>query len=490
MSDTARLYIDGAWTDGSSGERAAVINPATEKAIGWAAVGGAAECAAAVAAARRAFDGGPWSRMARSDRQKLLRVFADELRSREEEIADIIVGETGAPVATALNHHVRVPLGHLDHYVAQLSASDTRPLPLQVNPRPDGTSWLGGSVMVYEPVGVVAAITAYNFPFYLNLAKLGPALSCGNTVVLKPSPDAPLSAALIAEVADTTGLPPGVINIVNGGADVGELMCTDPRVDLVTFTGSERVGGLVAAQAAPTIKRVLLELGGKSALIVRADADLNAALAMGLNSFTSQAGQGCALTTRHLVHANVYDDYVARLADLAKKVRVGDPADPATNMGPLISAAQRDKVESFIEVANGTGAELVAGGGRPANLPQGYFVEPTVFANVDNASQLAQEEVFGPVAAVMPFRTDEEAVALANDSNYGLGGAIFSADVGRAFELARQIRTGQVHINGGSGASPGWDPFGGYKRSGLGRELGETALADYSEIKTIKFHAG
>jgi len=488
--DKAQLYIDGQWTDGAEGRRMVVVNPATEEEFATAAVGSAADCDRAIAAARRAFGSGPWPAMSRPERSEMLGRFAVELRARVDALAEAVTAETGAPSASVRAVHLLAPLGHLDHYVEQARQPDTTSLPLQVNPRPDGSSWLGGSVLVREPVGVVSAITAYNFPFHLNIAKLGPALACGNTVVLKPSPNTPLTAALMAEAAEAAGFPPGVVNVVNGGADVGALMCTDPRVDLVSFTGSEAVGAAVSAQAAPTIKRVLLELGGKSAMIVRADADLDAALAMGLGSVVTQSGQGCALTTRHLVHADIYDDYVAGLADRVRAIQVGDPTDPSTAMGPLISAVQREKVEGFIGDATAAGSRLVAGGGRPADLDKGFFVEPTVFADVDNSSRLAQEEVFGPVAAVMSFRDDDEAVALANDSNYGLGGAIFSADAGRAFEMARRIRTGQVHINGGSGASPGWDPFGGYKRSGLGRELGDAGIADYSEIKTIKYHAG
>ncbi|WP_238553883.1 aldehyde dehydrogenase family protein [Gordonia sp. KTR9] len=489
MIDKTQLYIDGTWTDGVEGRRMPVINPATEEEAATAAVGTAADCDRAIAAARRAFDSGPWPTMNRIERSELLGRFADELRARLDSLAAAITLETGAPSATVRPVHLLAPLAHLDYYVEQARAPEVTTLPLQVNPRPDGTSWLGGSAQVREPVGVVSAITAYNFPFHLNVAKLGPALACGNTVVLKPSPNTPLTAALMAEAAEAAGFPPGVVNVVNGGADVGALMCTDPRVDLVSFTGSEAVGAAVAAQAAPTIKRVLLELGGKSAMIVRSDADLGAAITMGLGSVMTQSGQGCALTTRHLVHADIYDDYVSGLADRVRAIRLGDPADPSTSMGPLISAAQREKVEGFVDDARAAGSTLVTGGGRP-DFARGFFVEPTVFADVDNSTRLAQEEVFGPVAAVMSFRDDDEAIAIANDSNYGLGGAIFSADAGRAFEMARRIRTGQVHINGGSGASPGWDPFGGYKRSGLGRELGEAGIADYSEIKTIKYHAG
>jgi aldehyde dehydrogenase (NAD+) len=347
---------------------------------------------------------------------------------------------------------------------------------------------LGASVMVREPVGVVGAISAYNQPFYLNIAKVAPALAMGNTMVLKPSPLTPIASIIVAEALDEAGIPPGVFNLVIGDAEVGVPLSSDPRVDMVSFTGSEAVGIAVAQQAATTIKRVQLELGGKSAMIVRADGDLDSAVAQAVGVVTSQAGQGCSLVTRHLVHADVAEEFTERLSAAYGALVVGDPTDSGTQVGPLISAAQRERVEGFISRAVADGAELLSGGGRPAGLARGFYLEPTVFGNVDNSSELAQREVFGPVVAVIPFRTDEEAIRIANDSWYGLGGAIVSADVGRAYQMAEELRTGQVLINGGSGGSPATDPFGGYKRSGLGRERGDLGLDDYTQVKTIKFH--
>jgi len=353
-----------------------------------------------------------------------------------------------------------------------------------------GIKMLGAGVTVREPVGVVAAITPYNFPFFMNVAKVVPALAAGNAVVLKPSPFTPFEALILGEAATAAGLPKAVLNVVTGGRDVGEMLTTDRRIDLITFTGSDSVGAAIQAQAAPTLKRLLLELGGKSALIVREDANLDQALGAGLFNFTWHAGQGCNLNTRHLVHNAVREQYVERLAEMARAMKVGNPADPAVGVGPLIREAQRRRTEQYVDIALSEGARLVAGGKRPPGLEKGFFYEPTLFDAVDNRSRIAQEEVFGPIGVVIGFDSDEEAVALANDSEYGLSGGIFSADVGRAYEMALQIRTGEVYLNGGSGGMSSHAPFGGIKRSGYGREYGVDGINEYTYNKSIIFHAG
>jgi NAD-dependent aldehyde dehydrogenases len=340
---------------------------------------------------------------------------------------------------------------------------------------------------VWEPV--VSAVSPYNVPFFLNIAKTIPALAAGCTVVLKPSPFTPLEALLLGEIAEEVGLPAGVLNIVTGGPDVGATLTSHPDVDLVTFTGSDRVAEAILAQAAPTLKRVLLELRGKSAMIVRADANLDAAAAEGLRGFTAHCGQGCQVPTRHLVHNAIRAAYVEKVSAMAQALRIGDPSDPVVDMGPLISSTQRDRTEQYVEIAKSSGARLVTGGRRPPGREVGYFFEPTLFDDVDNGSRIAQEEVFGPVGAVIGFDTDDEAIAIANDSAYGLSGGVHSADVGRAYEMALRIRAGGVGINGGPGTILDTAPFGGIRRSGFGREFGVEGMNEFTYTKSISFRA-
>ena len=483
----ARLFVDGRWRDGAGLDE--VPNPATGAPVGKAPVGSAADAADAVAAARRAFDEGLWPRLAPKDRAALLAVFAAALQRETANLVSLVVAEAGATVGAALSHQVTLPLQHLEWWVEQAGRDRTRALAPKVTPRSDGSSWLGNYVVRHPPVGVVAAITPFNFPFFLNVWKVGPALATGNTVVLKPSPFTPFSALVLAAAAEAAELPPGVLNVVTGGPEVGQLLTTDPAVDMVTFTGSDLVGSAIMGQASPTLKRVLLELGGKSALIVRADADLDLASLTGAHHLTFQAGQGCALCTRHLVHRSVVDEYTTKLSARLSGVRIGDPSDPTVGMGPLIRPSALARVAGYVDAAVEQGAELVTGGRQPAT-PGGWFYEPTVLTGVDNTWPVAREEIFGPVGVVIPFTDDDEAVRVANDSPYGLSGAVFSADVGAAYELAARLRTGEVNLNGGAGVMSAEAPFGGFKRSGLGRELGEAGLLEYCQTQTIKFHAG
>ncbi len=487
---TDGLYIGNEWVAPASGDKEEVINPATEEVIGLAPLGGPAEVEAALASAREAFDSGPWPTMSAKERAAKLQELHGALLARAAEIQNLIIAEAGATQILAQTLQFGIPMQHMQYFINACQREPAMPLPVEVTPSPAGTKVLGAGVKVREPVGVVSAITPYNFPFFLNISKIAPALAMGNAVVLKPSPYTPFEALIIAEVAAEIGLPKGVLNVVTGGKEVGEALTTDDRIDLITFTGSDSVGSAIMGQAAPGLKRVLLELGGKSALIVREDADLHQAAMAGLMGFTIHCGQGCALTTRHLVHNSVREQYVQTLAGMAAHVKVGNPSDAETGMGPLIRAVQRDRVEHYVELGRDSGATLVAGGKRPEGLTKGFFYEPTLFDNVDNKSQIAQDEIFGPVGVVIGYDTDDEAVALANDSKYGLSAGVFSADVGLAYEMALRLKTGGVSINGGSGKMSSHAPFGGIKRSGIGREYGEEGLDEYTNLKAISFHGG
>ncbi|TVV77154.1 aldehyde dehydrogenase family protein [Sphingomonas solaris] len=490
FTDIDRLYIDGRWE--AVAGRDAVLNPATEAVIGEAPVGDAAAAQAAIAAARRAFDSGPWPRMTMAARGEVMRRMHAAFLARRERIAALIIAEVGCAQGITYAMQVDVPLAHLLSALDHASRDDSVRLPIETvaDPmNPAGPRIIGGTTVVREPVGVVAGITGYNFPFLLNLAKIVPALLAGNTLVLKPSPFTPYSALLCGEVADEIGLPPGVLNVVTGGPDVGNLLTTDPRVDLVSFTGSEGVGAAIMAQAAPTLKRVHLELGGKSALIVRADADVEKAALSAVAILSVNCGQGCALLTRLLVHNSVRPAFVAVAKAVAASWKIGDPADPGVLMGPLIREQQRAKVERFIQTGRDEGARLVHGGGRPAGLDKGYFTDLTLFDDVRNDMTIAQEEIFGPVGAVIGFDTDDEAIAISNDSRFGLNGGIVTADAATAYEMALQIRAGSVAINGGTGKMS-YAPIGGYKRSGIGREYGPDWLREYQHEKSIFYPIG
>lgn len=484
------LFINGAWVAVAHGNVLEVINPATEECIALAPVGDAAMVEQAIDAARQAFDHGPWPRMSMQERVAMLRQFHAYLMGRKAEIVDLIVREAGATLMMADYLHFSIPMKHAMGLLEEALKLESNMIPLEVTPAADGTLVLGTGVIVHEPVGVVAAITPYNFPFFLNVTKIFHALTVGNTVVLKPSPFTPLQALILGLAADACGLPKGVLNIVTGDVAAGTLLTTDRRVDMVTFTGSDTVGAAIMGQAAPTLKKVHLELGGKSPLIVRADADVSAAAQAGLAGFTIHAGQGCALTTRHLVHNSVRKAYTEQMAFMANSLKIGNGADPTVHMGPLIRAAARQRAENYVQIGLDGGANLVAGGRRPQAQERGFFFQPTIFDNVDNRSRIAQEEIFGPVAVVIGFDTDEEAIALANDSAFGLQAAICTNDAGRAYQMALQLRSGGVTINGGGGTMLSASPFGGVKRSGLGREYGREGLLEFCQSKSICFSAG
>ncbi len=418
----------------------------------------------------------------------------DILQRRLPEIQKLIVAEVGTTAGIANLTQTTTPLKHILYGCELAEAIRPETGPVEINPnlwQPGGPDAIGAITVIKEPVGVAACVTGYNYPFLLNIAKIVPALLAGCTIVLKPSPYTPYSALLFGEVADELGLPPGVLNVITGGLDVAQLVTSHKGVDMVSFTGSDAVGAAISAQAAPTLKRVVHELGGKSAYIVRHDADVMKAAMTAVGMFTANCGQGCALLTRYLVHNTLRPQFVEACKQVLAHWKVGDTSDPETMMGPLISAAQRAKVEYFVKSAIDSGATLVAGGKRPAHLDKGYFFEPTLFDNVDPRSEVAQNEIFGPVGVVMGFDTDDEAIRIANDSDFGLAGGILTADAAQGYRMALKLRTGNVWLNGGFGSDmSSHAPFGGYKRSGIGKEYGPRWIDEYLNEKVISFPIG
>ncbi|MDP9850146.1 aldehyde dehydrogenase family protein [Streptosporangium lutulentum] len=465
------LYLNGAWRSSASGESIDVVNPATEEVIDRVPAGAPADVDAAVAAARAAFPS--WSRTAAAERGKILAAAAELIRERSDQIARIIATDMGAPYGVAMKVQTLMPAGVLASY-AQMAETYAF----------EGGQ-VGNSRIFREPVGVVAAITPWNYPLHQIICKVGPALAAGCTVVLKPSEVAPLAAFALAGIFDEVGLPAGVFNMVSGhGSVVGEALAAHPDVDMVSFTGSTGAGRRVAALAAETVKRVALELGGKSASVVLPDADLSAAAKVTVANAFLNSGQTCSAWSRMIVHRDRYDEAVGLAVEAARKYAVGDPFDEMTRLGPLVSATQRDRVVRYINRGQEEGARLVAGGtDRP--LDRGFYVEPTVFAGVEPGMVIEQEEIFGPVLTIIPYtRGEDEAVAIANGTPYGLAGAVWAGSEEHAVSVARRLRTGQVAVNGGQFNMRA--PFGGYKQSGVGRELGEFGLEEYLEIKAVQ----
>jgi aldehyde dehydrogenase (NAD+) len=484
--DTPRLYIDGGWVDASGDDAVEVVNPATEEVVARVPQGTVADVDRAVGAARRAFDDGPWPRLTPRERSDVLVRFVQAVADRRSELVDLIVTEAGAarPIAQALQFET--PLRYAAWFAERAATFPfVEPLPPQVSPR-----GLGQGAILKEPTGVVAAITPFNFPLYLNLVKVVPALAVGCTVVLKPSPLTPLEALVLGDIADEVGLPAGVLNVITGDVAASEHLTTHAGVDMVSFTGSDEVGKRIMGQAAQGLKKVLLELGGKSPNIVFEGSDLDKFAASAAAGFTIHAGQGCALPTRILAQRSVYDDVVGKMTDALRKIKVGDPNERGVMMGPLIREAQRERVERYVATGTAEGARLACGGSRPAGLERGYFFEATLFADVDSAMTVAQDEIFGPVGVAIAFEDEDDAVRVANDTRYGLAASVWHPDPVRAFELAQRIHAGTVSINGGGGGPHLWGPFGGYKHSGIGREFGDYGLLEYTQLKTVSWSAG
>ena len=477
----AQLLIDGKLTAAADGSSFPTLNPATGDEIGRAPAATAADMDAAIAAARRAFDETDWA-TDHAFRVHCLRQLHRELVEHGEAMRSLITAEAGAPAFLTAGPQYDVPVAGLS-WVTDLAESYDWEQDLGVA-EPMGVRTR--RTIRREATGVVAAITPCNFPTQINLAKVGPALAAGNTVVLKPAPNTPWVAAELGRIAaEHTDLPPGVLNVVTPhDLDVASLLTVDPRVDLVSFTGSTATGSQIMAAVAPTLKRVFLELGGKSAAIVLDDADLAAAVSTAAFSACIHAGQGCAITTRLVVPRERYDEAVQVAADTMASIGVGDPTDPSTVCGPVISAAQRDRVLRYLELAEAEGGRFATGGGVPAEGDRGFWIEPTVVAGLDNQARVAREEIFGPVLVVIPHDGDDDAVRIANDSPYGLSGSVDSGSTERARAVAERIRTGTLAVNGGVWYSPD-APFGGYKQSGMGREMGVAGFEGYLETKVI-----
>jgi aldehyde dehydrogenase (NAD+) len=486
-SNYETLFIDGKFQAPSGGFEN-VISPITGETFGHAPLGTLKDAEKALAAARRAFDEGPWPHMDRNERADKMQLLLDKMIERQEEAIGLQMLEMGF-TRMQVDFLIDLAIVQVKRTIELARQDPTESLPILITPQADGTSVLGAGVTTRDPIGVVAAIIPYNAGWLLTLVKAVPAMAAGCTVICKPSPFTPLQTLLIAEIVSELDLPPGVFNVVTGGIDVGQKLGSDPRVDMVTFTGSDKVGQDIMIQAAPTLKKCHLELGGKSPLIVRHDADLTLAIGAAIFGFVHQSGQGCSLTTRLLVDNRLRADFVAGLAEGLKTLKIGDPFETDTFMGPLIREGACKRTEDFCQRALDEGADLVFGGKRPASLTRGFFFEPTLFDNVKNESHLGQNEVFGPIGAVIGFDSDEEAVRLANGTAFGLGGGIISKDVGTAMKMALKVRTGTIAINGGAGAFHADAAFGGYGRSGLGRENGKWGYAEYSEIKTITYRA-
>jgi acyl-CoA reductase-like NAD-dependent aldehyde dehydrogenase len=477
----SQLCIGGKWVDASGGTYP-VVNPATEEVVGEAPNATVADAHAAAAAARDAWPA--WAATPAAERLALMRRAADAIRARADDLLPLVIAETGATAAVGSRLQVPIAAQRFERYGRELDAVVARSLPPQVaEATPLAPGGLISALALRQPVGVVACITSYNFPLANMAGKVAPALAMGNCVVVKPAAQDPLAIVELVRILEEVGFPPGVVNLVNAvdAAPAGALV-ESPDVDMVSFTGSTPVGTRIAEAGARTMKRLLLELGGKGACIVLDDASIEGAVGCIGSTWSFHSGQICTAPTRAVVHRSVFDRTLEALAAYAGALKVGDPTELDTIVGPLISGSQRERVEHCIAAGRDEGAQLVSGGGRPAHLPRGFYVEPTLFV-ADNAMTVAREEIFGPVVVVIPFDDDDEAVSIANDSDYGLYDYVFSGDTGRAFAIAQRLRAGHVGINTAQRNHEA--PFGGFKMSGIGRDGGEYGLEAYSELQSI-----
>jgi len=485
FTPTTKMLVDGKLVDADDGITFDNVNPATEEVLGQVPDASTPEMQRAIAAARRAFDDTGWS-TDRALRKRCLEQLHEAIVGEAEQLREELIAEVGSPRTLTYLAQLDGPLADALRYPASLIDE------FQWD-RDMGTATMFGSIsqraVWKEPIGVVGAITPWNYPFEVTINKIAQILATGNTTVLKPAPDTPWNATRLGRlVLEKTDIPPGVFNVVTSSDHmVGEELTLSPMVDMISFTGSTATGKRIMAKGAETLKRVFLELGGKSAAIVLDDADFPSVVPMA-SVVCMHAGQGCAMQTRLLLPRSRYDEGVELITLGMANFPYGDPQDPANMMGPLISAKQRDRVERYIRTGIEEGARLVVGGGRPAHLPKGWFVEPTLFVDVDNSMTIAREEIFGPVLTVIPYDGDDDAVRIANDSGYGLSGAVASADHERAMSVARRIRTGSISINGGVwyGADM---PYGGYKNSGIGRQNGIEGFEQYLETKITAWPA-
>jgi len=480
------LFIDGEWQAAKGGKTAPTINPATEEPWATVAVADREDVRKAVSAAKRAHDSGVWRNKSPQERGEILQRVAMGLFERQDEVAAAEVQDGGGTLRKGMSMDVPGAAQTFMHF-GQFVASDeykamiyeeydeTVPIPSK-------------NLVVREPIGVCAGITPWNFPLIMASWKIAPAIAAGNCVVLKPASVTPVSSLMLGEICAKAGVPAGVVNVISGpGGTAGEELATHPDIGKVAFTGSTEVGRRIMQLGAGTLKKVTLELGGKSPNIILDDANLDTAALGSLFATFMHQGQICESGTRILVHEKVHDEFVDKMLAGIKRIQIGDTMDMMTGMGPLVSAAQRDTVEKYVGLGQEQGAKLVAGGKRPSSMSKGYYYEPTVFDDVDNKMRIAQEEIFGPVVSVIRYKDDDEAIRIANDSVYGLGGAVWSSNKERAIAMARRIETGTVWINDYHMINLRF-PFGGYKQSGVGRELGKWGLAEYHELKHI--HVG
>ncbi|WP_039802967.1 aldehyde dehydrogenase [Nocardia araoensis] len=473
------LFIGGRWTAPATAERIQVISPATVEPVGSVPAVSRADVDAAVAAARHAFDHGPWPATPPKERAEVLTRAARLIEQRSADLLAALIAEVGAPQMIAMTLNQLPAVAALDAYAALAESfpwSETR------------VGGFGTTRVTREPRGVVAAVTAWNVPLFLAVNKLAPALLAGCTMVLKPAPLTPITANMVADIFTEACLPEGVLSVLPAEPDAAEYLVSHPGVDKVTFTGSTAVGRKIGAIATGQLKSVSLELGGKSAAILLPDMDVAANIPVLAFSGLMNSGQGCVAQTRILAPRSRYDEILDALVEHVKTMKVGDPNDPSVQLGPLISERQRERVEGYIAKGKAEGARLVLGGGRPEGLDRGWFVEPTIFADVDNKSTIAQEEIFGPVLSVIPYETEDEAVAIANDSVYGLAGSVWTTDIEHGAEIAARVRTGTYAINWY--AFDPTSPFGGYKASGLGRENGPEGLDSFCEQKSLLMPLG
>ncbi len=478
MTDYDGFYIGGEWVQPAGSGTLEVRSPATLEHVGSVPVSTTDDIDRAVAAARTAFDEGPWPRLSPKERADVMGAISLNIQTRMQEFADLITQENGSPATFSLMGQVLAATMVLDFYTGLVPD-----FPFE--------EWrqgiLGPSLVRKVPVGVAGGIVPWNVPLFVSMLKLAPALASGSTIVLKPAPETPLDANLMAECFEGTGLPDGVVNIVAADREVGQHLVTHPDVDKIGFTGSTAAGKKIAALCGEQLKRVTLELGGKSAAIILDDADLSTVIPGLMTASMMNNGQACVAQTRILASRQKYAEVVDALTDSVRALKVGDPTDPTTEIGPLVAERQRDRVEGYLASGREQGARITTGGGRPDGFDTGWYVEPTLFADVDNGMRIAQEEIFGPVLVAIPFDDEADAVRIANDSTYGLSGSVWSGDDDRALEIAKQVRTGTLSVNGfmlefGS-------PFGGFKQSGVGREMGPEGLNAYLESQSIAMPA-
>ncbi len=474
MENKLQFYIDGKWVDPVIPKTLEVIDPSNEEPFARISLGSKADVDKAVAAARKAFE--TWSRTTKEQRLAVMQKIVETYQKHYGEIVEAISREMGAPLSLSKNAQAAMGIAHFTQAMKVLKDYQFEHVQ-------------GSTAIVREPVGVVGMITPWNWPINQIACKVAPALAAGCTMVLKPSEIAPMNALLFAQVMHEAGVPPGVFNLVNGdGPTVGEAMSSHPGIDMMSFTGSTRAGVAVAKASADTVKRVAQELGGKSANIILDDADLQKAVVGGVMTMMSNSGQSCNAPSRMFVPAAKQEQAAQIAKATAEKVKVGNPFDESTTMGPVVSEAQFNKIQGLIKKGIDEGATLVTGGlGRPEGLNRGYYVRPTIFSNVTNDMTIAREEIFGPVLCILPYKTEEEAIRMANDTVYGLSGYVQSGDINHARKVASQLRTGNVHLNGA-----GVDlnaPFGGYKQSGTGREWGEFGFEEFLEVKAVLGYA-